>query len=254
MKIVVLIKQVPDTAEERRLEPDTGRLDRDANEPVIDEITERALELALSVKDKDKSTEVVVLTMGPAEATKAIRKALSMGADSGIHVLDDSLAGADLTITAAALAAALRSTDADLVIAGNESTDGRAGIVPAMIAEHLGLPLLGSLVSADVTHGMVRGERQTEAGTQRVRAAFPAMLTVTERFDEARFPNFKGIMGAKRKPVATLSASELGVGTVPRSSVLDLAERPARASGRKIVDEGAAAAELVDFLTAQRLI
>ncbi|MFJ6415845.1 electron transfer flavoprotein subunit beta/FixA family protein [Paeniglutamicibacter sp. NPDC091659] len=254
MKIVVLIKQVPDTAEERRLEPDTGRLDRDANEPVIDEITERALELALTVKDQDKSTEVVVLTMGPSEAAKAIRKALSMGADSGIHVLDDSLAGADLTVTAAALAAALRGTDADLVIAGNESTDGRAGIIPAMVAEHLGLPLLGSLLSADVTHGVVSGERQTEAGTQRVRAAFPAMLTVTERFDEARFPNFKGIMGAKRKPVATLSASELGVGSPPRSRVLDLAERPARAAGRKIVDEGAAAEELVDFLTAQRLI
>ncbi|GAA1498357.1 electron transfer flavoprotein subunit beta/FixA family protein [Paeniglutamicibacter kerguelensis] len=254
MKIVVLIKQVPDTAEERRLEPDTGRLDRDANEPVIDEITERALELALTVKDKDKSTEVVVLTMGPSEASKAIRKALSMGADSGIHVLDDALSGADLTITSAALAAALRNTDADLVIAGNESTDGRAGIVPAMIAEHLGYPLLGSLLSADITHGMVTGERQTEAGTQNVRAPFPAVLTVTEGFDEARFPNFKGIMGAKRKPVATLSASELGVGSTPRSSVLDLAERPARAAGRKIVDGGAAAAELVDFLTAQRLI
>ena len=254
MKIVVLIKQVPDTAEERRLEPGTGRLDRDANEPVIDEITERALELALSVKDRDKSTEVVVLSMGPAETLKAIRKALSMGADSGIHVLDDALAGADLAVTAAVLAAALRGTDADLVIAGNESTDGRAGMVPAMVAEHLGLPLLGSLVSADITPAGLGGERQSEAGTQQVSAAYPAMLSVTERFDEARFPNFKGIMGAKRKPVATLTAAELGVATAPRTGVLDLAERPARAAGRKIVDEGAAAAELVDFLTAQRLI
>ncbi|WP_411732603.1 electron transfer flavoprotein subunit beta/FixA family protein [Paeniglutamicibacter sp.] len=254
MKIVVLIKQVPDTAEERRLSPDTGRVDREATDPVIDEITERALELALTLKDRDKSTEVVVATMGPAEASKAIRKALSMGADSGIHVLDDSLAGADMVLTAAALAAALRETGADLVIAGNESTDGRAGMIPAMIAEHLGLPLLGSLVSAEIGSDAVTGVRLSEVGTQDVTASYPAVLTVTERFEEARFPNFKGIMGAKRKPVATISASELGISAEVRSTVLDLAQSPARTAGRKIVDDGNAAAELVDFLAARRLI
>lgn len=254
MKIVVLIKQVPDTEEERRLDPDTGRLDRDANEPVIDEITERALERALAEKDKDKSTDVVVLAMGPAEAAKAIRKALSMGADSGIHILDDALAGADLTLTAATLAAALRAAGADLVIAGNESTDGRAGIVPAMIAEHLQLPLLGSMLNATISAGSVSGDRRSDAGTQRVSAALPAMLTVTESFEEARFPNFKGIMGAKRKPVSTLTAAELGITARPLSTVLDLAQRAPRPAGRKIIDEGDAAEQLVDFLTAQRLI
>lgn len=254
MKIVVLIKQVPDTAEERRLSPDTGKVDREAADPVIDEITERALELALTVKDGDKSTEVVVATMGPAEASKSIRKALSMGADSGIHILDDSLAGADTVLTAAALAAALRGTGADLVIAGNESTDGRAGMIPAMIAEHLDLPLLGSLVSADIGSDAVTGVRLSELGTQEVAASYPAILTVTERFEEARFPNFKGIMGAKRKPVATISASELGIAAEVRSTVLDLAQRPPRNAGRKIVDDGNAAAELVDFLAARRLI
>ena len=254
MKIVVLIKQVPDTAEERRLSPDTGRVDREATDPVIDEITERALELALTVKDRDKSTEVVVATMGPADAAKSIRKALSMGADSGIHILDDSLAGADMVLTAATLAAALRDTGADLVIAGNESTDGRAGMIPAMIAEHLGLPLLGSLVSAEIGGDSVAGVRLSEAGTQEVTASYPAVLTVTERFEEARFPNFKGIMGAKRKPLATFSAAELGVSAQVRSTVLDVAQRPARTAGRKIVDDGNAAAEIVDFLAARRLI
>lgn len=254
MKIVVLIKQVPDTAEERRLSPDTGRVDREATDPVIDEITERALELALTVKDRDKSTEVVVATMGPADAAKSIRKALSMGADSGIHILDDSLAGADMVLTAATLAAALRDTGADLVIAGNESTDGRAGMIPAMIAEHLGLPLLGSLVSAEIGGDSVAGVRLSEAGTQEVTASYPAVLTVTERFEEARFPNFKGIMGAKRKPLATISAAELGVSAQVRSTVLDVAQRPARTAGRKIVDDGNAAAEIVDFLAARRLI
>jgi electron transfer flavoprotein beta subunit len=254
MKIVVLIKQVPDTAEERSLSLDTGRVDREATEPVIDEITERALELALTVKDRDKSTEVVVITMGPADASKSIRKALSMGADSGIHILDDSLAGADMVLTAAILAAALRGAGADLVIAGNESTDGRAGMVPAMIAEHLGLPLLGSLVSAEIGSDAVAGMRLSEVGTQEVTATYPAVLTVTERFEEARFPNFKGIMGAKRKPVATVSASELGLTAEVRSTVLDLAQRPARTAGRKIADDGNAAAELVDFLASRRLI
>ncbi|MBV1778068.1 electron transfer flavoprotein subunit beta/FixA family protein [Paeniglutamicibacter sp. ABSL32-1] len=254
MKIVVLIKQVPDTAEERRLSPDTGKVDREAADPVIDEITERALELALTVKDRDKSTEVVVATMGPTEASKSIRKALSMGADSGIHILDDSLAGADTVLTGAALAGALRGTGADLVIAGNESTDGRAGMIPAMIAEHLDLPLLGSLVSADIGSDAVTGVRVSELGTQEVVASYPAILTVTERFEEARFPNFKGIMGAKRKPVATISASELGIAAEVRSTVLDLAQRPPRNAGRKIVDDGNAAAELVDFLAARRLI
>lgn len=254
MKIVVLIKQVPDTAEERRLSPDTGRVDREATDPVIDEITERALELALTVKDRDKSTEVVVATMGPADAAKSIRKALSMGADSGIHILDNSLAGADMVLTAATLAAALRDTGADLVIAGNESTDGRAGMIPAMIAEHLGLPLLGSLVSAEIGGDSVAGVRLSEAGTQEVTASYPAVLTVTERFEEARFPNFKGIMGAKRKPLATISAAELGVSAQVRSTVLDVAQRPARTAGRKIVDDGNAAAEIVDFLAARRLI
>ncbi|GAA4361558.1 electron transfer flavoprotein subunit beta/FixA family protein [Paeniglutamicibacter cryotolerans] len=252
MKIAVLIKQVPDTWEERRIDAATGLLDRAANDPVVDEITERALELALTVKDRDKSTEIVVVTMGPGEATKAVRKALSMGADSGIHILDDSLAGADLLLTASNLAAALRDIGADLFIAGNESTDGRAGMVPAMVAEHLGLPMLGSLVSAEIGSGKASGERQTEAGSQMVEAALPAMLTITERFPEARFPNFKGIMGAKRKPVATVPAR--GATPASRSRVLDVTERPPRSAGRKLIDDGSAAAGLVDFLAAQRLI
>lgn len=252
MKIAVLIKQVPDTWEERRIDAETGLLDRDANDPVVDEITERALELALTVKDRDKSTQIIVVTMGPSEASKALRKALSMGADSGVHILDDSLAGADLMLTAANLAAALRETGADLFIAGNESTDGRAGMIPAMVAEHLGVPLLGSLVSAEIGSNTVSAQRETEAGTQNVEAALPVLLSITERFPEARFPNFKGILGAKRKPVATLPAT--GGVTGGRSRVLDVTQRPARSAGRKIIDEGQAATELVDYLATQRLI
>lgn len=255
MKIVVLVKQVPDTAEERKLELATGQLDREAGDNVIDEINERALESALRIKDANKGTEVVAMTMGPDEAAQALRKALSMGADSGVHILDDSLNGADTGRTAATLAAALRATGFDVVLAGNESTDGRAGVVPAMVAEYLRLPLLGSLISADVTDDAVRGVRQGEGGTLNVHAGLPAILTVTERFPEARFPNFKGILTAKRKPVTTLSVAGLDIpASRSRTVVVSTAERAPRAAGRKLIDDGSAASELAEFLVANRLV
>ena len=255
MKIVVLVKQVPDTAEERKLNLATGQLDREATDSVVDEINERALEAALRLKDADKGTEVVAMTMGPADAAQSLRKALSMGADSAVHIMDDSLNGADTGRTAATLAAALRVTGFDVVLAGNESTDGRGGVVPAMVAEHLKLPLLGSLLSADIADDGVHGVRQGDGGTLTVHAPLPAIVTVTERFPEARFPNFKGILTAKRKPVTTLSAAELGVPAgASRTVVVATAERPPRAAGRKVIDDGTAADELAEFLVANRLV
>lgn len=255
MKIAVLIKQVPDTAEERTLVPATGWLDRDAADNLVDEINERALEVALRVKDADKSTEIVVLSMGPDEATKAIRKALSMGADSGIHVLDGGLAGSDAARTAAVLAAALRSTNADVIVAGNESTDGRGGVVPAMIAEHLGLPLVGGLNAVELGNGTVSGERSGDSGSLQVTAQLPAVVTVTERTAEARFPNFKGILTAKRKPVTTLSVADLDVAATPAHAVvLSHSERPAREAGRKIEDDGTAGTQLAGYLIENRLV
>jgi electron transfer flavoprotein beta subunit len=257
VKIIVLVKQVPDTEEERRLDPATGLLDRAAGESVADEINERALEVALRHKDTDKGSEIVVLTMGPASATQALRKALSMGADSAVHVMDDRLEGADLAMTAAVLAAAVQQAGFDLVVAGNESTDGRGGLVPAMMAEHLGLPLLPSLDTVELTGGTVAGEVTVEAGTLSVSTALPAIVSVTERAAEARFPNFKGIMTAKRKPLATLSLADLGLDAGaghPTSTVLTISERPARAAGKKIIDDGTAARELAEFLVAGRLV
>lgn len=255
MKIVVLIKQVPDTAQERTLAPDTGWLDREAADNVVDEINERALEVALRVKDADKSTEIVVLAMGPDEAAKAIRKALSMGADSGIHVLDDGLAGSDAARTAAVLAAALRSTSADVIVAGNESTDGRGGVVPAMIAEHLGLPLVGGLSAVELGSESVSGERSGDSGSLQVTAALPAVVTVTERTAEARFPNFKGILTAKRKPVTTLTLNDLDVAPTPAHAVVvSHKERPAREAGVKIEDDGTAGTQLASYLFDYRLV
>jgi electron transfer flavoprotein beta subunit len=257
VKIIVLVKQVPDTEEERRLDPSTARLDRDVSDSVVDEINERALEVALRHKDANEGSEVVVLTLGPVSATQALRKALSMGADSAVHVEDDRLEGADIAMTAAVLAAAVQRTGFDLVVAGNESTDGRGGVVPAMMAEHLGLPLLSSLNTVEFTAGTVAGEVTVESGSLAVSAPLPAIVSVTERSAEARFPNFKGIMTAKRKPLATLSLADLGVDPAAhggRSTVLSISERPARTAGKKVVDDGTAAHELAEFLVAGRLI
>ena len=268
MKIIVLMKQVPDTYGERQLEP-SGLLDRGASDPIIDEISELSLECALTHKDGDKSTEVTVLSMGPATTKDSLRKALSMGADAAIHVLDDELAGADLVRTARVLAAALRGQQFDLIIAGNETTDGRGGVVPAMLAELLGLPLVGSLdsvnldtVNLDTVNldtGTVKGVRATEHGTMDVHADLPAIISVTERMPEARFPSLKGIMTAKRKPFTAIGVAELGADAAPdagaaRSTILTVAERPARSAGTKLVDDGTAATQLADYLAAGQLI
>ena len=257
MRIVVLVKQVPDTWGERKLDLDTGRVDRGASDAVIDEVGERALEAALVHKDAE-GAEVVVLTMGPASATDLLRKGLAMGADSAVHVLDDALAGADMAWTAEVLAAALRRTGFDLVIAGNESTDGRGGVVPAMIAEHLGVPHATSLDSVEIAADRVRGVRGAEGGTVDVHAALPAVVSVTERSPEARFPNFRGIMKAKKKPLEVLTLADLGAEVsatrAARSVVVSTLERPARTGGKKIVDDGNAGVELAEFLVAAHLI
>jgi electron transfer flavoprotein beta subunit len=256
MKIAVLIKQVPDTGEERKLTA-AGAVDRDAGDRVADEITERALEIALREKDADKSVEIVAVTMGPDTATEALRKALSMGADSAIHVLDDALAGSDALTTARALAGAVQGRNFDLVVAGNESTDGGGGIVPAMVAELLQHPFLGSMDTIAIRQGTVSGQRQDGKSIQRLSASLPAVMSITESSAEARFPKFKGIMTAKRKPVAVVSAAAVGL---PASShaagnvVLAASRRPARSAGIKIVDDGTAATQLADFLSAENLI
>jgi electron transfer flavoprotein beta subunit len=255
MKIIVLVKQVPDTYDERKLDPTTGILDREASEPIIDEIVERAIETALTFKDAQKDTEVVLLAMGPDALTASLRKGLSLGADSAIHVLDDDLEAADLVRTSAVLAAAAANSGYDLIIAGNESTDGRGGVMPAMVAERLGVPHLTAIDAVEVSGSTISGTRETENGSLDVHATLPAVISITERAPEARFPNFKGILGAKKKPISVLSLGDLAVAeTAARSVILSTTERPAREAGKKIVDEGNAGVELAEFLAAGHLI
>ena len=258
MKIIVLIKQVPDTYGDRTLTAD-GTIDRTNSEPVIDEINEKAVEMGLRLQEAHGG-EVTVLTMGPAKALDAVRKALAMGADAGIHIVDDALHGSDALQTSAVIAAALRTAEFDLVIAGSESTDGRTGAIPAMLAERLGLPQLTFLSTLEVTGDVVSGNRSIEDGYLEVTATMPAIVSVTEKIAEARFPNFKGIMRAKKKPMTVLSAADLGFGADRTgganswSLVRDATPRPAREAGTVITDDGTAGAQLADFLAAAKLV
>ncbi|WP_157001863.1 electron transfer flavoprotein subunit beta/FixA family protein [Agromyces laixinhei] len=257
MKIVVLIKEVPDTYGDRKLDLQTGIADRAASETVLDEISERALEVALSYADAHAGTEVVVLSMSPESASATVRKGLAMGAAAAVQVADEALLGADVGLTAEVLAATLQRLEFDLVIAGNESTDGSGGVLPAMLAEMLDVPNATSLNTVEITEAEVRGERASDHGTMAVTATLPAVVSITERLPDARFPNFKGIMAAKKKPFETLSLADLGIDAettdASRSIVISLAEKPPRAAGTKIVDEGDAGERLAEYLVQNRL-
>ena len=257
MKIAVLLKSVPDTYGDRKIDLETGLADRGASETVLDEIGERAVELALTLAAAEPGSTVGVLSMTPEDAQSAVRKALAMGADQAVQIADPALVGADLTLTAEVLAAAVQRGGYDLILAGNLSTDGAGGVIPAMVAERLDLPQLTELSSVEVSGGTVRGARTTDLGTTTLSAELPAVVSVTEAFPDARFPNFKGIMAAKKKPLETLSLADLGIDaedySVPRAIMTAAAERPAREAGVKIEDDGTAGAQLADFLVQNRL-
>ena len=257
MKILVLVKEVPDTYGERKLNLETGLADRGASDSVVDEVSERALEVALSYAD-GADAEIVVVSMAPESATTSIRKALSMGAARAIHVADEALVGADMRRTAEVLAAAVKREGFDLVIAGNASTDGVSGMVPAAIAELLQTPLASFLDSVEISEKEVTGSRTLDDGVQRVRVALPAVISVTEALPEARFPNFKGIMAAKKKPVEVISLADLDVAvdedSTPASILVQVAERPPREAGIKITDEGDGGQKIAEYLKQNNLV
>ncbi|KJX74979.1 electron transfer flavoprotein subunit beta/FixA family protein [Mycobacterium lepromatosis] len=263
--IVVLIKQVPDTWSERKLTDGDFTLDREAADAVLDEINERAVEEALQIREKEAvdgiEGSVTVLTAGPERATEAIRKALSMGADKAVHIKDDGMHGSDVIQTGWALARALGTIEGtQLVIAGNESTDGVGGVVPAIIAEYLGLPQLTHLRKISVEGGKITGERETDEGVFTLEAALPAVVSVNEKINEPRFPSFKGIMAAKKKEITVLTLAEIGVEADEvglanaGSTVLVSTPKLAKTAGEKVTDEGDGGNQIVQYLVAQKII
>ncbi|MGE2835575.1 electron transfer flavoprotein subunit beta/FixA family protein [Mycobacterium sp. SMC-4] len=260
--IVVLIKQVPDTWSERKLSDGDFTLDREAADAVLDEINERAVEEALLIKEREGGdSTVTVLTAGPERATEAIRKALSMGADKAVHLVDEGMHGSDMVQTGWALARALGTIEGtELVIAGNEATDGTGGAVPAIIAEYLGLPQLTHVRKLTVENGKVVAERETDDGVFTLEASLPAVVSVNEKINEPRFPSFKGIMAAKKKEVTKLTLAEIGVeadevGVANAGSkVLASTPKPPKTAGEKVTDEGDGGTKIAEYLVGQKII
>ena len=259
MDIVVCVKQVPDTWAERTLRPEDSRLDRASVDGVINELDEYAIEEGLRLAEAHGG-EVTILTMGPDKAGESIRKALSMGADKAVHVLDDGLAGSDALQTSAALAKALGRTGFDLVILGSESTDARMGVLAAMLAERLGVPQVSRANKVEVDGTQLRVNRETEEGYEKIEAALPAVISVVEKINEPRYPSFKGIMAAKKKPVETLSLADLGLDpgeaglATAATEVVSFAKRPPRQAGTIVKDDGDGGGKAAEFLVAQKFI
>lgn len=256
MRIAVCVKQVPDSYAEKRMVD--GRIDRAAADRVLNDLDEYAVETALRLAEAHADTTVTVVSVGPDEAAEAIRRALAMGAHEAVHVSDPAIAGSDAPATARILAAALAGRGFDLVMFGMESTDAKMGVVPAMVATHLDLPLLSYAERVEVSGDTVSITRRTEAGLRDMSATFPAAVAVVEWIHEPRYPSFKGIMAARKAPMERLDLAAVGIdaGTVgaagSRTVVVDAQVRPPRTKGALVTENGAQA--LVDYLKNQKLV
>src|SRR3954468_1425609 len=264
MNIVVCVKYVPDATADRHFESD-NTVDRVGVPGLLSELDEYAVEQALQLKEKNEGTEVIALTVGPEDASEAIKKALQMGADKGVHVVDDAIAGSDYLATSQVLAAAVtkigEESPVDVVLCGMASTDATGSVVPAMLAERLDLPqvTLGSVIESQGKDFRIK--RDGDTSTEVIGATAPLVLSVTDQSGEARYPSFKGIMAAKKKPLDTWSLSDIGVDAgdvgldAAWSAVEGTEERPPRSQGEIVTDEdGSGATALVEFLASKKFI
>ncbi|MEV5597838.1 electron transfer flavoprotein subunit beta/FixA family protein [Streptomyces sp. NPDC052496] len=263
LRIVVCVKYVPDATGDRHFAEDLT-VDRDDVDGLLSELDEYAVEQALQIKEAaDDDVEITVLTVGPEDAGDALRKALSMGADKGVHVEDDDLHGTDALGTSLVLAKAIEKTGYDLVVCGMASTDGTMGVLPALLAERLGVPQVTQLSEVSVEGGpggTVKGRRDGDTATEQLEASLPAVVSVTDQSGEARYPSFKGIMAAKKKPVESLDLDDLDIEADEVglegawTKVEEAAERPARTAGTIVKDEGEGGKQLAEFLAGQKFI
>ncbi|MGI5400643.1 electron transfer flavoprotein subunit beta/FixA family protein [Streptomyces sp. CA-135486] len=262
LRIVVCVKYVPDATGDRHFADDLT-VDRDDVDGLLSELDEYAVEQALQIADEADDAEITVLTVGPEDAKDALRKALSMGADKAVHVEDDDLHGTDVMGTSLVLAKAIEKTGYDLVICGMASTDGTMGVLPAILAERLGVPqvtLLSEVSLEGGADGTVKGRRDGDTASEQLEASLPAVVSVTDQSGEARYPSFKGIMAAKKKPVESLDLEDLEidadeVGLEGAWTAVDsAAQRPARTAGTIVKDEGEGGKQLAEFLASQKFI
>jgi electron transfer flavoprotein beta subunit len=259
MKIVVPVKYVPEPTAQWSFGADLV-LDRAAVDGRLSELDEYAVEQAVRLVEGGLDAEIVALTVGPEKATDALRKALAMGATSGVHVLDGAMRGSDALATSLVIAKAIERTGFDLIVCGMASTDGELSVLPAMLAARLGIPQATFAAALSVADGGVTVRRDGDAAVEELVASLPALVSVTDQSGEARYPAFKAIMASKKKPVETLSLADLGVAPsdvgleAAASRVRALNPRPAREAGTVVVDEGDGAVQVADFLAARGFI
>src|SRR5256886_5777823 len=257
MKIAVCVKQVPEG--NRRIDPETKRLDR-SGEAALNPFDATAVEEALRLKDAGGEGEIVLVSLGPAKALDALRKALAMGADRAVLVSDDGAAGADLVATSTVLAKALERESADLILFGQQANDSDGAVLWAAVAERLRRPVVSQAAELWLQGGTLSVKRQTEFGYDVIEAPLPAVVAVSDAINEPRYPSLKGIMGAKKKPFDTVSLADLGVDSGDageagsKTEVLALSDPPSRDDARKIEGDGNAAQAIVDFLAEKRLL
>jgi electron transfer flavoprotein beta subunit len=259
MRIVVLVKHVPEPTATWSFAPDLT-LDRAKVEGRLSELDEYAVEQAVRLVEGGLDAEIVCLTMGPPDAVDGLRKSLAMGAHSGVHVEDAAIHGSDALGSSLVLAEAIKQTGFDLVLTGMSSTDAEMAVVPSMIADRLGVNQATFAGEIAVADGVVSIRRESEAGSEQVSAALPAVVSVTDQTGEARYPAFKAIMMAKKKPIATYSLADLGIDparvglAAAATRVVGVEPAPARAAGVQVTDDGTGAAQLADFLDSRGLL
>ncbi|MFN8030999.1 electron transfer flavoprotein subunit beta/FixA family protein [Gordonia sp. UBA7599] len=260
MNIVVCVKHVPDAQADRGFNESDLTTDRSSVDGLLSELDEYAVEEALKIAEA-AGGEVTVLTIGPAQAADAVKKALQMGADKGVHVSDDAIKGSDAWGTSLILAEAITKIgETDIVLTGMSSTDGSMGVVPAMVAERLSLPQITFSAAVSIDGKTVTARRDGDAASETIVGTLPALVSVTDQINEPRYPSFKGIMAAKKKPVETWSLADLGIDASQvglanaYTEVISVTKRPPRAQGQIVTDEGDGGEQLAAFLAAGKFI
>ncbi len=259
MRVVVCVKQIPDPADPGALDPETRTLKRDVK-LILDESDSYGVEMALQLVDAAGEGEVTLVSMAPNGERSGLATALAMGAASATLISDPELVGSDALTTAKLLAAAIDGQEADLVIAGAESSDGYTGVVPEMIAGVLDIPSVTAAKAVEVDGDTLKVQRQTDGGYDSVECPTPAVISVTAGVVEPRYPSFKGIMAAKSKPVDEKTAADLGfsadqVGWAGSGQeIIEVAEAPQREAGEIIEDDGEAFTKVVEYLEKMKLV
>jgi len=257
-KIVVAVKYVPDATANRSFSAD-NTVDRDGVDGLLSELDEYAVEQALQIVEAGEG-EVTVLTVGPDDAADAIRKALQMGADAGVHVKDDAIHGSDAFATSLVLAEAIKKLEYDLLFFGMSSTDGGMGVVPTLVAERLGVPAVTFASEVTVDGDTVKIRRDGDIAAQTIEATGKVVVSVTDQTGEARYPSFKGIMAAKKKDVQEWTLSDLDIDAASVgldnawTKVESFEPRPPRTAGEIVTDEGDGGTKLAEFLASKKFI